>query len=211
MTDEVIWTGAEALRSALVSVDEIRPHDRNPRVGDIPQIKQSLQRWGQVRAILVDADGRIIAGNHKYLAAVALGWTHVAVIRHNFESASEADDFLLADNRLADLGGYERDELLGFLRELEATEGWKGTGYTEADLTRLAALGEPMGGLPGPAVGPAGLHPEFREVVLHYTDEQAEQFSASVRTLRASPTEGVTATVLAAVAAEAYRLNQETS
>lgn len=211
MTATLVWNGSEDLSGDLAAVDTLTPYPGNPRRGDVDEIKQSLLRFGQTRPVLVDA-GTIVAGNHTYLAAVELGWTHVAVTANTFESPEEARAYLLADNKLGDLGAYERVELVALVSELEASGRWDGTGYQPDDLQHLRALdalaNEPPP--PAPAAAPAApAGPADREVVLLLTDEQFGPFSAELRVLRERyGLEGVTETILRAARDEALHLNQ---
>lgn len=206
------WAGAEDLRALLVPVESITRHPQNPKRGDVEEIKKSLQRFGQVRPILVDK-GTIIAGNHTYLAACELGWAEVAVVNNDFKDETEALAYLVADNRLGDLGEYDRAELLLFVEELGKNGRWEGTGYQPDDLAHLRALEEAANRpAPEPAsrpiVDPTPV-PEFREVVLLFDESQQGEFGANVRKLRAAyDLEGISDTVLRAVREEAFRLNQ---
>lgn len=146
--ETIVWNGSEALRPYLVAVGDLQRHPQNPRIGDVGAIRLSLERFGQVRPLLADK-GVIVAGNHTYLAALELGWTHVAVVAHDFQSEEEAKAFLLADNRLPDLGGYDDASLRDLLRSLEELEG---TGYSADDLAdldrELAAAGQALDAAP---------------------------------------------------------------
>lgn len=212
----MVWEGADALREHLVPIGDLHPHPRNPWRGNVKQIGLSLKRFGQVRPVLAQPDGTIVAGNHTRKAALELGWTHIAVVRHEFADADEARDYLLADNRLPELGGYDRAELVAQLDELAATGSWEGTGYQPGDLDHLRAL-EEAAAAPPPPPFPSGSHDppgpvELREVVLLLDAAQHGSFGGHIRILRTElGLEGVTETVLAAVHAEARRVNQETS
>lgn len=207
---EVVWAGAEALRGSLAALDQLRVSPGNPRRGDLPEIVKSLRRWGQVRAVLADTDGTIIAGNHTYLAAREAGWTHIAVVTNDFASPEEARAYLLADNRLGDQGEYDRTELVLFLQDLEASGAWDGTGYQPDDLAHLRGLQQIADApLVDPEAPPPVEAPQIRELVLHFPADRHAAFSENVRRLRAHyGFEGVTETVFAAVRDEALRLNQ---
>jgi hypothetical protein len=75
----------------------------------------------------------ILAGNHTYQAALALGWTQVAAVTSELEGSDKAG-FALADNRLSDLAHYDNDALLEMLNEAGTLEG---TGYDSEDLDYL--------------------------------------------------------------------------
>lgn len=213
MTDEAIWKGAEQVRPFLRPLTDLHVHPRNPRRGNVDEIAKSLARFGQVRLVLIDEDGTIVAGNHTYLGAAALGWTHVGAVVNRFSSPEEASSYLLADNRIGDVGEYENAELRALLEELDAVGNYDGTGYVADDLAQMRALDE-LASAPVPALPPAQPPPNLgvptlRELVLLYTDEQQTALAAAIKTLRRSyGLEGVTETVLRAVGREALRLNQ---
>jgi ParB-like chromosome segregation protein Spo0J len=151
-----VWRGAPALRPFLVEIDRLEPFPGNPRRGDVGEVAASLDRFGQVRAILVDGS-RIVAGHHVVEAARSLGWTHVAATANDFGGEEEARAYLLADNHLGELGGYD-DALLA--AQLDALRGYEGTGYTVEDAERLRAR---LAGVREPAA-PAPARPETVEV-----------------------------------------------
>lgn len=151
--ERVVWEGAKALRRFLVPIASLEPFPGNPRRGDVDAIRASLRRFGQVLPVLVDpalaADGRtrIVARHHLTLAAIEEGWTHVAALAHEFASEDEARAFMVADNRVHDLGpGYDFELLLAQLDAIHSTVGLDGTGFGEgsfaeinAEIERLAA------------------------------------------------------------------------
>lgn len=209
-TPEIVWKGAEEIRPFLRPVGDMRVHPRNPRRGNVDEISKSLDRFGQVRLVLLDGEGQIVAGNHTYLSAVKLGWTHIGAVENQFANPADAAAYLLADNRIGDAGEYERAELLELLQELGATGHWEGTGWVENDLADLQGL-DALSRTPPPAPPerPPTVIPEMREVVLLYTDEEQGKMAAGVKKLRRHfGLEGVSETVLRAVREEALRLNQ---
>jgi len=141
-TDTAAWTGNEQLRELLVAVDELRPHPRNPRRGVVEDIRASLVRFGQQRPLLALPDGTIVAGHHVWRAAVAEEWSHIAVVRSDL-AEREVEAYLLADNRLADLGIYDDTALASLLAEFTHDDELLGIGYTRADVDSLLAYLEP--------------------------------------------------------------------
>lgn len=117
----------------------LHTYHRNPRQGDVSAIQQSLVVNGQYRPLVVNRGthtGRpdeVLAGNHTLMAARDAGWAELAVCWVDVDD-DHAARIVAADNRTADLGGYDERllaELLGDLPDLT------GTGYTEDDLDRL--------------------------------------------------------------------------
>lgn len=209
-TETVTWEGAEALRPFLVSVDALEPFPGNPRLGDVQRVVDSLRRFGQPRPILVDAnDGRrIVAGHHVRLAAIELGWTHVAAIEHEFKDEEEARAYLLADNRTHDLGlGYDTGLLIEQLRVLADGDALEGTGYSLDDLDRyVAELNKPPPAVP-PMLDPPP-DTEIEEILLMYPKGQVKQLNAWLAIVeKECGTNGISETVYAAVELAARELN----
>lgn len=223
----VQWKGAAALAEFIVPIESVTLHPANPRRGRIHLIAESLERWGQIRPILVNkATGQIVAGNHTTLAARELGWTHIAVVSEQFDSEESARDYLLADNRLPELGDYDREQLLALLGEVEASDAWAGTGYTADDLEDLRAMNDAIpetapeqfrGGFALDAETLAARAQQlaggraFDEVVLVFDEAGHTQFQSDVKILRKewALDGGVTEAVTRACESEALRLNQD--
>lgn len=106
----------------------------NPRHGDIGAISQSLERFGQQKPIVINSDGVILAGNHTFQAAKALGWDEIWVAESELEGVDQPG-FALADNRLSDLATYDHDALLKMMKEQPDL---LGTGYDEQDMAEIA-------------------------------------------------------------------------
>lgn len=128
------------LKALAVPIDSLKPHPNNPREGDIGAISQSLKANGQYRPIVVSKKtSRILAGNHTWKAAQALGWTEIAATFVNVTPEQETR-IMLADNRYAELATYADDSLAELLVELAGTEqGLLGSGWDGDDLDQLMA------------------------------------------------------------------------
>ncbi len=128
-----------AIRTKLMSVKEIQTHPDNTREGDIGAISESLKIHGQYRAIVVSEDtGNIVAGNHTYMAAVALGWKQILV--HLLPDLTPDDELrlMLTDNAIAEKATYDEISLAELLTQLSHTETkleW--TGFDGDDLDGL--------------------------------------------------------------------------
>lgn len=205
-----IWEGAKALRRCLVPISDLEPFPGNPRLGDIEAVRASLRRFGQVRAILVDGN-RIVGGHHVVLAGEAEGWTHIAAIANEFRDEEEARAYLLADNRIPELGGYDEQLLVQHLQQLAELDALDGTGYTYDDLdehlARLAQLGQepappPLADPTDPGVG------DVSEMVLMYSKAQREQVEIWLQIVaKEKGTDGVSETTYEALRVAAQLLN----
>jgi hypothetical protein len=105
----------ESLTPLAVDIDLLDPLPGNPRRGDVVAIAASLERFGQLKPIVVrpNGDGRftILAGNHTTEAAKQLGWTRIAAVQDAGMDSAEATAFALYDNQVTDLGDYDQELL----------------------------------------------------------------------------------------------------
>nr|WP_091844361.1 DNA methyltransferase [Palleronia pelagia] len=97
------------------SVDALVPYARNARThsgAQIAKIGGSIREFGFNNPVLVDGENGIIAGHGRVLAARKLGLAEVPVIELGHLSEAQKRAYILADNRLAERAGWDR-ELLG--------------------------------------------------------------------------------------------------
>lgn len=124
----------------VTPVEDLIKHPKNPRKGDIAKIKESIQANGFGGALWAQkSTGHIIAGNHRYEAALALGATHLPVIWMDVDD-DEALRLLLADNRTQDLAEYDKAGLADLLNELHDEtdpDSLFGTGFSSYDLAEI--------------------------------------------------------------------------
>lgn len=121
----------EALAALAERVDTLNLLDGNPRVGDVDAVAASLRRFGQRKPIVATRSDRVVvAGNHTLQAARQLGWDEVAVVFVD-DDEDTARAFALADNRTAELGHYDDENLAAMIaavreadEELLADTGW---------------------------------------------------------------------------------------
>lgn len=137
------------VRSETVSIDSIKPHPSNPRLGDVAAIAESLEVNGQYSPVVV-WNNTIIAGTHTWKAAKSLGWSEVAITRFD-GSEDDALRILITDNRTSDIATYDNELLIDLLRSLPDLDG---TGYELSDLDDLEGLGGASGGVADPLPTP---------------------------------------------------------
>jgi len=123
-----------------VPIGSLQPHPRNPRRGDVGAIQASIGHHGFYGTVVAQRSSRrILAGNHRWLAAQAAGLTEVPVAWVDVDD-EQAERILLVDNRSNDLASYDDGALLDLLRELQATDdGLAGTGFDDAAMDALLA------------------------------------------------------------------------
>jgi ParB-like chromosome segregation protein Spo0J len=95
-------------------LDRLIPYARNPRTHteeQVAQIAASIAEFGFVNPVLVGADGVIIAGHARVMAARKLGLGEVPVIVLDHLSQAQRRALVIADNRLAENAGWDEEML----------------------------------------------------------------------------------------------------
>ena len=129
----------------LRPVAALIPYANNARThseAQVALIAGSIRQFGFNNPVLVDGTGGIIAGHGRVLAARKLGLAEVPVIALGHLSEAQKRAYILADNRLAEQAGWDR-ELLGLeLADLETLGvDLAGIGFEGAELDALLNLG----------------------------------------------------------------------
>jgi hypothetical protein len=92
----------------------LRPRATNPRTHSKKQIRQiarSIERFGFTNPVLIDREGGIVAGHGRIEAAKLLGLEIVPTIRLEDLTEAEIRAYVIADNRLAENAGWDRELL----------------------------------------------------------------------------------------------------
>ena len=132
-----------ALSVTTMSVDALKANPRNARTHSPKQIRQianSLEQFGFINPILLDRDGVIIAGHGRLEAAKQLGLSEVPTIRVNDLSPDQVRAYAIADNRLAELAGWDTELLgteLAYLADLDIDFDPTITGFEMAKIDLL--------------------------------------------------------------------------
>lgn len=109
-------------RIERVLLNTLRPNPRNARTHSRKQIEaiaRALSRFGVINPLVSDDHGRIVAGHARAEAAKLIGLTHVPVIHISHLSETEIRAYMLADNKLAEKAGWDREILAVELGELQ--------------------------------------------------------------------------------------------
>ncbi len=109
------------LQIAYLAPERLRPSPTNARTHSKKQLKQianSIERFGFLNPVLISDDGEIIAGHGRVEAAKMLGFKAVPAVRLSNLSPAERRAYVITDNRLAELAGWDRDLLASELKGL---------------------------------------------------------------------------------------------
>lgn len=105
------------------SVEALIPYARNSRThsaGQVAQIAASIREFGWTNPVLVDGENGIIAGHGRVLAARKLGLTEVPCIEIRDMTEAQKRAYVIADNKLAENAGWDKELLALELGELKA-------------------------------------------------------------------------------------------
>jgi len=128
----------------LAKLQGSRHNARTHSDAQIAQIAASIVEFGFTNPILVGSDGVIVAGHGRLAAAQKLGLTEVPVVVLDHLTALQRRALVIADNRLAELAGWDEQLLQQELQAIEA-EGFDLdlTGFDADALAELFAGEEP--------------------------------------------------------------------
>lgn len=105
--------------------EDLRAYGRKTRSHtrrQIEQITDSIRQFGFITPVLIDADQAVLAGHARLDAARALGLAEVPTVAVEHLSDAEKRAFALADNRLAELAGWDREALKIEFEELSGLD-----------------------------------------------------------------------------------------
>lgn len=139
-----------------VPLSEVRTAKRNPKDHDQGAIHASISRFGFTSPLLLDErTGRIVAGHGRVEALRSMkasgssaperieergGEWYVPVVKGlSFRSDEDAEAYLLADNRLTELGGWDDAALTEILADLAAADTLEGVGWSADDVDGMLA------------------------------------------------------------------------
>lgn len=151
----------ERRRIEYLPLASLKAHPRNPKDHDIGEISKSIQRFGFLDAVIIDErTGQLVSGHGRVEALRALhrqnqhqvptgigpppigkdGDWYVPVQRGwASKDDTEAEAFIIAANRLVEIGGYNDENLEAILLDLAKAgdAALAGIGYDAQDIEKL--------------------------------------------------------------------------
>lgn len=143
---------SEDIRVEYVSIGDINRWPRNPKDHDHHEIQKSFYRFGFIKPVLVDEGSQQLVAGHGRIDTLKIlrdtgkepprgvkvdgdTWLLPVLRGVTFENPSEAEAFLIADNRLTEIGGWDKDLLSEMLGEIVDVEGAiEGIGFDYAEI-----------------------------------------------------------------------------
>lgn len=105
-----------------VAVDELIPYQKNAKIhgeDQIERLKASIMEFGFLTPCLIDKKKNLIAGHGRVMAAKALGMERVPCVYIEGLTEAQRKAYILADNRLGELGEWDMEIVLSELEELK--------------------------------------------------------------------------------------------
>ena len=138
---------AASPRIEWIPAGRLRPNPRNARTHSKKQIRQiaaSIKKFVFLNPLIIDDTDMVLAGHGRLEAARLEGLTLVPVIRFDHLTAAQTRAYVIADNKLAEQAGWDREILaieLGALIDLLPTEGFDVslTGFEAPEIDLLLA------------------------------------------------------------------------
>jgi DNA modification methylase len=143
---------APGLLGLATMIDTLKPDPNNANEHtpeNLAAIKESLQRFGQLKPIVITADRIIRAGNGTWLAAKELGAHVIAAVQIPTEQAHRAEEYALADNQSARLSRWNATKLKEAVDRLRAAGGTpEALGFSTKELQAILAKARPAAAAP---------------------------------------------------------------
>ena len=114
----------EDLQVEYIPIDDIQLYYNNPRKNSeaVQYVANSIQQFGFKVPIIVDKDNMIICGHTRYKAARRLRMAKVPCIRAEDLTPEQVKAFRLADNKVAEMSGWDFDRLEMEFNDIDPTE-----------------------------------------------------------------------------------------
>lgn len=87
----------------------------------IQKLAGSIRTFGFSVPVLIDEDGKVLAGNARIEAARLVGLTELPCVQLAHMSPAQKRAFVIAENRIAEDAGWDRDALRIEFEELAAS------------------------------------------------------------------------------------------
>lgn len=162
-----------------VPTGDLIPYARNAKRHDDAQVAAiagSITEFGFNNPVLIGDDNGIIAGHGRVMAAHKLGLATVPCLRLSHLTDTQRRAYIIADNKLAEIGGGWDEEMLG-LEMADLREADFNLGLLGFDESELGSFDVEEGDMPELS---SGDKQPFQQMTFTIHDEQAEDVQAAI-------------------------------
>ena len=106
----------------FIKISELTPYENNARTHSNEQIEaicNSIREFGFINPVIIDENNMILVGHGRLEAAKVLGIDEAPYRRVENLTEDQKRAYILADNKLSDLGGWDEGLLAQELGEIE--------------------------------------------------------------------------------------------
>lgn len=107
ITDEIKINDKEI---TYIPIKDLIPYENNARTHSVEQIdklKNSLKEFGFINPVIIDENNMILVGHGRVISAKELNILEAPCIRINHLSEDKKRAYILADNKLSDMAGWD--------------------------------------------------------------------------------------------------------
>ena len=139
----------DELKIEYVPLDQVQKWPRNPKNHDLDTLEKSIIRFGFVQPVIVDGKSKkLVAGHGRLEALLRLkergdepperirvdeksgAWMIPVLSGVKFASEADAEAYLIADNRIVELGGWDFSMLTDMLKDMSVDDSMlEGVGF----------------------------------------------------------------------------------
>lgn len=108
-----------------VNIADLKPYERNAKQHGPEQVKKlcdSIREFGFISPCLIDSDLNVIAGHGRIMAAREMGMEKVPCLFVEGLTETQRKAYILADNRLTELGEWDMDIVNAELMDLDLAD-----------------------------------------------------------------------------------------
>lgn len=109
------------MKITKVNIDTLKSPEKNVRKHNEKQIKElarSIEKFGQIRPVVIDENNVVYCGNGLVEAAKFAGWKQVEVLKKTGMSEADKKKLMIADNRIYTLGFDDFENINSILEEI---------------------------------------------------------------------------------------------
>ncbi len=109
------------MKITKVNIDTLKSPEKNVRKHNEKQIKElarSIEKFGQIRPVVIDENNVVYCGNGLVEAAKFAGWKQVEVLKKTGMSEADKKKLMIADNRIYTLGFDDFENINAILEEI---------------------------------------------------------------------------------------------